>query len=44
MSNDDPEVKEGEKYCFKCKEIVDEKDFHGFYGICIDCVNKSGTH
>ena len=41
---EEPQVKEGEKYCFKCKKIVDKKDYHDYYDICWNCVKNSRSH
>lgn len=40
----EPKLKEDERYCFKCKTIVHKKEFHGYYEICCDCVTKSRSH
>lgn len=40
----EPELKENEKYCFKCKKVVNKRDFNAYYDICDNCVDKSNGH
>jgi len=42
MTENKIELKEDERYCFKCKEIVDKKEFNAYFEICWECVHKSG--
>jgi len=42
--SEEPKLKPNEKYCFKCKEVVNVKDFNAYYGICHPCVDKSNGH
>lgn len=41
---DEPKLRPDQRFCFKCKDIVDVKEFNAYYGICHECVNKSGSH
>lgn len=40
----EPKLKPNERFCFKCKLVVDSKEFNAYYGICHDCVNNSRAH
>ena len=40
----DKNLKENERYCFKCKKVVNKRDFNNYYKICHDCVENSSAH
>ena len=35
---EEKEVKEDERFCFKCKNIVNKINFNAYYDICDKCV------
>jgi len=44
MSKKKIKLKEDERYCFKCKKVVDKYDFNAFFDICNECVENSSGH
>ena len=40
----EPKLKEDERFCFKCKKVVDKSDFNAYFEICHKCVNSSTGH
>lgn len=42
MEDNKPNLKEDEKYCFKCKKIVHISEYNHYYKICNKCVQNSG--
>ena len=44
MKKEDQELTPEERECFKCKRVVNKKDFNEYYQICDDCVDNSTGH
>lgn len=44
MVDEETKLEKDERFCFKCKQVVDKSDFNAYYEICWDCVNTSTGH
>jgi hypothetical protein len=44
MPKSKPKLKDDERFCEKCKEVVDKINFNAYYEICHNCESKSTGH
>ena len=43
MNQEKKEVKEDERLCPQCDNVVHKSDFNEYFGLCDECIKNCGT-